>query len=166
MIDSMLKNNHFRSSSVWTSDKKKFSKDFYYPKHSSLNFKVSLPSYVWAIVLNPSIIGILDPFGTLVPRSNATVKWLAFENSIWPIFTTRWYHTHASIVIIMRIHSLRIFNFIDWWNQVTRFQTVFNRIQKVWCKIFTFFGALILDNFQFFQTKIQPRAPKMKTSYV
>ena len=58
-----------------TSDKKN-RKFFVAPKALSLNFIGSLSSYFWATTFISVVIGSFGPFGTLVPSSSATVKYV------------------------------------------------------------------------------------------
>ena len=53
---------------------------FIEPKDSSLNFKGSVLSYFWAIVLISTVISILDNFGSLLPARTVTVKNHIFAN--------------------------------------------------------------------------------------
>ena len=48
-------------------------KKFIAPKDSSLNFKGSLSSYFWAILLISAVIAILEDFGSLLPARTVTV---------------------------------------------------------------------------------------------
>ena len=69
-MKNILRHGHFRSTSGKTFVQQNSKKKSIEPKLSS----ESLLSYFWAITSIAAVIGILDPFGTLVPQSSATVK--------------------------------------------------------------------------------------------
>ena len=58
---------------------------FIEPKDSSLNFRGSLLSYFWAILLISAVITILEDFGSLLPARNVTVKQFFVISYITPI---------------------------------------------------------------------------------
>ena len=69
-FDWWSKKCHFR----WNFRRKFFSNIFIAPKDSSLNFRGSLLSYFWAILLISAVITILEDFGSLLPVRTVTVK--------------------------------------------------------------------------------------------
>ena len=64
----------FRFISGEISAEKNFSNIFIAPKDSSLNFRGSLFSYFWAIMLIFAVITIIEDFGSLLPARTVTVK--------------------------------------------------------------------------------------------
>ena len=65
-FDSWSKKRYFRPIFFW--------KKFIAPKDSSLNFRESLLSYFWAILLISAVIIILEDVGSLPPARTVTVK--------------------------------------------------------------------------------------------
>ena len=57
-------------------EKKNFWKNFIAPKDSFLNFRGSLLSNFWAIVLIFADMRILEDFGSLLPARSVTVKYI------------------------------------------------------------------------------------------
>ena len=68
------------------SAEKKFWKIFIAPKDSSLNFRGSLLSYFWAIMLIFAVMSISEDFGSLLPARSVAVKclWIIIiNNNFW-----------------------------------------------------------------------------------
>ena len=84
-FDSWSKNvisGHFSVHFRWNSRRKIFLNIFIEPKDSSLNFRGSLLSYFWPIMLISAVISILEDFGSLLPARTVTVKLILITRKI------------------------------------------------------------------------------------